>query len=169
METQCELLKNKANFKAFKFPDGSVYYGEISLIDSQGKIITDLTTIPEEEKSKIRKIRQGKGIQIYSKSEYDEMSRYEGEWLNDKRHGKGKCLFSDNSIYSGEFRNDEMDGNGIYKWNDGCEYNGEWTNGKMDGDGEYKNPTENVILKGKFINNCFLDVFLKFRILKRKL
>lgn len=32
--------------------------------------------------------------------------KYEGEWKNDRRHGKGKAVYSDNSVYEGLFRKD---------------------------------------------------------------
>ncbi len=37
--------------------------------------------------------------------EYDKMndSVYEGEFLNDLRHGKGKCYINDKLVFDGEF------------------------------------------------------------------
>lgn len=38
-------------------------------------------------------------------------SKFEGEWLNDKRV-RGKLQMPDNNIYEGEFRNDKFHGVG---------------------------------------------------------
>lgn len=35
-----------------------------------------------------------------------QVSRYEGEWVADKRHGFGHCEFPNGSIYEGQYRND---------------------------------------------------------------
>jgi hypothetical protein len=39
------------------------------------------------------------------------MTRYEGGWDRDKKHGdKCKATFSDGSVYTGSFKRDHMDG-----------------------------------------------------------
>ena len=38
--------------------------------------------------------------------------RYEGEWLNGQRHGKGTLLFADGGTFEGAFVNGEIDGSG---------------------------------------------------------
>ena len=133
-------LKNKANFKVFKFPDNSVYYGEISYIDPTGAIVSNIASLPEEEKANLKRVRHGNGIQLYhnTKSAPDDFSRYEGEWELDKKHGRGKCVFADNSYYTGEFKNDWIEGSGSYIWSNGCSYVGEFSKGRMHGSGEYK-------------------------------
>lgn len=49
---------------------------------------------------------------------------YEGEWLDDKAHGKGVYLHKDGSSYTGEWFEDMQHGYGIEKWADGSSYEG---------------------------------------------
>jgi len=62
---------------------------------------------------------------------------YEGEWLNEKKHGQGKYMFSDGEEwYDGEWENNQIHGNGIYKYADGNMYIGQFINGYEDGIGK---------------------------------
>ena len=67
---------------------------------------------------------------------------YEGEFIYDKREGKGKKTWTDGpskgDVYDGEWKNDKMHGKGIYKYHNGKEYNGEWNCGDMHGWGIMK-------------------------------
>ena len=38
---------------------------------------------------------------------------YAGEYLNKKKNGKGRLIFSDKSFYEGNFKNDEFEGFGF--------------------------------------------------------
>jgi hypothetical protein len=52
------------------------------------------------------------------------------------RHGRGRCVFTDESTYEGEFKEGEFFGHGKMTWNDGDSwYEGEWLNGDMHGRG----------------------------------
>ena len=44
-------------------------------------------------------------------------NKYEGEFKNDKREGKGIMLYNDGDKYEGEFKDDKKDGKGIYYFN----------------------------------------------------
>ena len=57
--------------------------------------------------------RHGRGITIWNDG-----SRYEGYWENNKANGKGKLVHSDGDIYEGEWKNDKSNGYGVYKHND---------------------------------------------------
>jgi hypothetical protein len=62
------------------------------------------------------------------------MTRYEGGWDRDKKHGdKCKATFSDGSVYTGSFKRDHMDGLGKYEWAIGHNYEGLWRESQMDG------------------------------------
>ena len=41
------------------------------------------------------------------------MKEYEGEWLNDKKNGKGKLFYEDGDYYDGHFVNDKRHGYGM--------------------------------------------------------
>ena len=47
---------------------------------------------------------------------------YQGEFLNDKLHGKGKMIQPQKMVYEGDWNNNEMHGEGLYIWEDGRRY-----------------------------------------------
>lgn len=61
---------------------------------------------------------------------------YKGEFLDGKKHGKGKVEWKDGTWYEGEFMQGKIEGTGKYHWLD-SEYTGEWKAGKMHGQGVY--------------------------------
>lgn len=64
--------------------------------------------------------RHGLGRMIYQNGR-----SYFGEWKNDLRHGKGVETYSNNNKYMGEFQNGKASGVGTYSWNNGEVYRGE--------------------------------------------
>lgn len=52
--------------------------------------------------------------------------RYEGEWHDGKKHGKGVCTFADGSSYDGEWRRGREHGQGTLTYPDGGKYVGEF-------------------------------------------
>lgn len=62
----------------------------------------------------------GKHVEKYENGVYD------GEFVNGKRHGKGKYKWADGAEYDGDWKDGNMDGKGRKKWADGNMYNGDW-------------------------------------------
>ena len=50
---------------------------------------------------------------------------------------KGELLWNDGDRYEGDFKNDKKEGKGIYYWNDGNRYEGDFKNDKKEGKGIY--------------------------------
>jgi len=50
---------------------------------------------------------------------YASGNRYEGEFKNDKLHGKGILYKADGNRYEGTFENGKQHGNGVYYFADG--------------------------------------------------
>ena len=87
---------------------------------------------------------------------------YEGEFYNNKIHGKGKIKFIKSGIeYIGTFKNDQIDGYGTFKWVNGDIYEGEVKNGKMDGKGKYKYSNGKTI-SGLFNNGIIKEIKSNF-------
>ena len=66
---------------------------------------------------------------------------YEGQMNGDSQmHGKGifKYNSNDNDIYDGDWKDNKRHGRGIRRWTDGAEYSGEWMDGDMHGIGKMK-------------------------------
>ena len=62
-------------------------------------------------------------------------SRYYGDFVDGKRHGKGTNYFADGAQYDGDFKNGYMNGYGVMVYADGEKYEGEWVDGKRHGQG----------------------------------
>ena len=53
--------------------------------------------------------KHGRGVYYYINGDF-----YEGDWVNDKRKGKGKLLMDDGSEFTGDFNHDTVDGAGEF-------------------------------------------------------
>lgn len=69
---------------------------------------------------------------------------YEGEFENDRKHGKGYEKFQSESIYDGMYINGKPEGinsstpgYGKFVWGNGESYVGEWFNGMKHGQGKW--------------------------------
>ena len=86
--------------------------------------------------------RELKGVMTYNNG-----ARYDGEWKDDKKSGKGVYISShyfncEKKIglkYEGEFFNDKFEGYGIAIYSNGDKYEGEWKNNKQYGKGTLTN------------------------------
>lgn len=54
-------------------------------------------------------VRNGRGVQVW-----EDGSRYEGEWINDRACGKGKLVHGNGDVYEGEWKDDKANGYGVY-------------------------------------------------------
>lgn len=50
----------------------------------------------------------------YGVEEWPDGNKFEGMYLNGKKHGNGTFKFKDGSMYSGEYREDNIEGKGSY-------------------------------------------------------
>ena len=66
-------------------------------------------------------MRDGKCIQ-----RWPDGARYEGEWLQNKAHGKGKFFHVDGDVFDGQWLDDKANGHGLYIHVNGARYEGEW-------------------------------------------
>ena len=99
---------------------------------------------------------------------YGDKLIYEGEFLNLKKHGKGKEYYYNGNIeYEGEYINGKRHGKGK-EYNDkgNLLYDGEYLNGKKHGKGKEYNNTGKLIFEGKYMkgkraNGGIYDCFNK--------
>ena len=89
--------------------------------------------------------RHGRGKYVFQKYVY------EGDWLNDKANGKGKIVSKDGNIYEGDWLNNNRHGKGKYVFKDGNIYEGDWLNDKANGKG--KMLFKGHLYEGSFLNN----------------
>jgi len=83
----------------------------------------------------VNSVKDGKGIFKYPKQSGNAPSIYEGDFKNDKFHGKGKLNWNDGGVYEGDFFEGEITGKGDYSDHE-CHYEGEMLNGKKHGTGK---------------------------------
>ncbi len=97
------------------------------------------------------KLKNSKRECEYGIMEYENGDKYEGEWKNDFKEGKGKMIYNNGEKYEGEWKNDLKEGKGIMYYNNGERY-----------EGEFKN---NEIIKGKgkiiFHNYIICEYYIK--------
>jgi hypothetical protein len=67
-------------------------------------------------------------------------SRYEGEYQNGDRHGKGVMIYVDGSKYDGDWVVNRH-GKGVMHFSDGATYDGDYVNGSAHGIGTLHNPS----------------------------
>lgn len=83
--------------------------------------------------------RHGKGIMKY------DGYVYEGDFVEGKKHGNGVMKFKDGSVYEGEFKYNSQNGYGVMKFKNGDIYEGEFKNGYMHGKGVYTDIDGNIM------------------------
>ena len=62
---------------------------------------------------------------------------YEGDFADNKLHGKGKYTWPNGNVYEGDWRDDNRSGKGKFTWSDGDVYEGDYVDGKRTGTGTY--------------------------------
>ena len=66
-------------------------------------------------------------------------STYNGEWLNDVRHGKGVFKSREGTVYDGMFEDDIRHGPGVLTYISENKITGTWEKDRLNGPGELKN------------------------------
>ena len=61
--------------------------------------------------------------------------RYDGEYRDGKRHGRGTMIWANGDRYAGEYRDGKAQGRGTMTWTDGTRYQGEYRDGRLHGRG----------------------------------
>ncbi len=80
--------------------------------------------------------------------------KYEGEWRNSKRDGRGVEFYADGEKkYVGNFKNGKYEGNGSYFYKNGDKYVGKYKNGTMNDDKGYFIFNNSVRLVARVENN----------------
>ena len=72
---------------------------------------------------------------VYKIHEYEDGSRYDGEFKGQARHGYGTMIFKDKGVYRGFWKDNKMHGKGIFVGSDGFRYEGQWSDNTMIGIG----------------------------------
>jgi hypothetical protein len=76
--------------------------------------------------------KNGRGVYLY-----EDKSRYEGMWRNEKPNGKGKIYFSSGSVFDGTFQDGVKSGFGKYQYKSNAYYEGYFKNDDYEGEGKF--------------------------------
>lgn len=108
------------------------------------KVINDNKSNFEEIRKDLQALN---GVQI---KDYEE-GKYQGEFRNGKRDGRGIFIYKTGDRYEGEFRNDKAEGRGRFLWKAGNKYEGYFVNGLRTGRGVFFFQSGNRYV-GDFLN-----------------
>ena len=101
-------------------------------------------------------LREGVGTYTYFKEEGPQ-SKYEGEWLQNKKHGIGKMIYGGVGEYFGRFENGRRHGEGVFKYKKtGNVYSGSWKYGVKQGHGEFIYEKTKMKIAGEWENGKIL-------------
>ena len=98
----------------------------------------------------VNDLRHGKGKHVCSTGD-----AYDGSWRFDKRDGKGSMVFASGLRYEGQWKDDLAHGHGVCFYPDGQRYEGEWERDQRWGWGKLEiNPEKSVeSYEGEWSNN----------------
>ncbi len=96
----------------------------------------------------------------YGVAVFDTGGRYEGEWVNNLRQGKGAFYWTDGQYYHGDYKNDLREGTGTYFWPNGEKYIGQWKKDKRHGEGIFYNKKGKTV-KGVWKKDKLIEEFDK--------
>jgi len=94
-------------------------------------------------------VRNGLGTETYPNGD-----KYVGEFKDSERNGQGTYINADGSKYVGEFKDGESDGLGTHTFLNGGKYVGEHKNGERNGQGTYTYPNGDKYV-GEYKNSKF--------------
>jgi hypothetical protein len=92
----------------------------------------------------------GNGIMNYSDG------KYEGNYVNKLKEGKGTMIWKNGETYTGDFKNNLFNGNGKYSWPQGIIYEGEWVDNNRNGKGKVIF-SDGTTQQGIYVKNIYME------------
>ena len=90
----------------------------------------------------------------YHAETYANGERYEGDFVNGKRHGSGRMEYANGDVYVGEYKEGKRHGQGTMTYAAGSEYSGSWENSVKSGKGRFTQANGEVY-EGDFSGGTF--------------
>lgn len=138
------VKSGKGEMDCYKNGHGTIKYSgnwERDLPNGKGKAthyggVTNMTYVGEFKDG----LRHGFGkfTESWDKGTFPPV-KYEGEWREDVRCGKGICMYGNNdeNVYDGDWLNNMRDGHGVWIYENGDKVECEWKCGNKNGKGVY--------------------------------
>lgn len=127
--------------------DGTKIIGEWCDYNLNGKAKIEYPSGETYEGNLIDQKRHGFGIYKFKNGD-----QYIGDWLNDKPNGKGKYKWINGDVYHGDFEENFQTGKGIFEFKNGEKYMGEFLNSKKHGKGKFFFSNGNIY-DGMWVND----------------
>ena len=80
------------------------------------------------------------------------IKKYEGDWKNDQKNGKGTYYWPNGDKYSGDWLNGHRTGNGVYYYKSGDIFYGQFKDSQRSGEGIYYFKKDNNFSVGEYEN-----------------
>lgn len=87
---------------------------------------TAINHVAEYHKTEEDKVREKLANLSKDKGGIKFSTVYSGDWLDNKFHGFGQMLYSNNNIYEGDWKHGMRHGEGTLRFHDGSKYRGSW-------------------------------------------
>lgn len=102
------------------------------------------------------------GIGVLETTENDKAVKYNGDFVNGRKTGKGKLYVNQTLVYEGQFLNDSRSGYGVSYYDNGLkEYEGDFIGDKFQGMGTLYDYVGGVVYKGEFRDGLPLPEYNK--------
>ena len=142
----------------YKFLNGSVYQGEMRQGNMHGLGVMKYAHNPSMHSVKKGGCTDVKGsgaVGVTVGTSGKQMAPGEACGLGDvlHGHGQGQGVASEKDVYDGDWRDNRRHGRGIRRWPNGEEYSGEWVDGERHGKGTLKYANGSVLC-GEWVHGC---------------
>lgn len=92
--------------------------------------------------------KTGRGTMFYQNG-----NRYDGLWLDDKPHGEGRMIYANGDVYEGMWFMGQRSGYGVITKRNGDHFEGHWVNDKREGQGSYFFAQKNKVFVGEWVDD----------------
>ena len=159
-----KFRKNEiTGFGKYTWPDGTTYEGEVKDGIRNGKgVFTNSKEGYKYEGEWKNGLRHGKGVLSYHIEEGDEeaFTGYDGLWENGEKCGYGKYVYPSGNYYEGEWMHNKRNGKGTMYWQKignrptNEKYVGQWKDDLQSGFGTHiwlDERSENKVLRNRYV------------------
>ena len=131
--------KKERNIKRLRFREKTIKVKKVlpgldnkEKLGKNGKMTITYDNGDKYDGEFVDNVKEGRGVYYYGNGD-----KYEGEFFDDVKDGFGIYYYKNGERYEGDFKNDKKDGHGIYYYLDGDRYEGEFKEGFAEGRGTY--------------------------------
>jgi hypothetical protein len=143
----------KSGFGIQVFENGDKYEGswEHNLMNGQGTL-----WVLDEKKNLRRRYtgdwvndkKEGRGTMFFNNED-----RYDGFWKDNLQFGEGRMIYKNGDVYVGHWDNGKRSGYGVLTKRNGDHFEGNWVNDMREGQGSYFFALKNKLFVGEYVED----------------